>query len=203
MSSTRGMRPSRHSTAHAINSASRPLRLSGQVIRMADGNQSSESAPCLAVGIRIGSADRCCDAESQKSHASGFNIPLRQRRGVRCRRANVLSMCIGNNHSPIMARRKRAGSARTDRIWSRIVRRMVVVLRAGRPVKWASFARHARQERKFAASLADRASVTQDDHIAIFTIFLAIRRKVPHMLPHTWFPEPSLTAVPRGVGCRC
>lgn len=32
-----------------------------------------------------------------------------------------------NNHSTIIARRKRAESARTDRIWSRIVRRMVVV----------------------------------------------------------------------------
>jgi len=34
---------------------------------------------------------------------------------------------------------------------------MVVVLRAEKPMKWASFTTHARPERKFAASLADRA----------------------------------------------
>jgi hypothetical protein len=36
------------------------------------------------------------------------------------------------------------------------MRRMVVVLRAERPVKWASFVTHTRPERKFAASLAGR-----------------------------------------------
>jgi hypothetical protein len=66
-------------------------------------------------------------------------------------------MSIGNTHSTIMARRKRAKSARTDRIWSRIVRRMVVVLCEEKPAKSASFATHALPERKFAASLAVRA----------------------------------------------
>jgi hypothetical protein len=65
-------------------------------------------------------------------------------------------MCIGNNHSTIMAWRKRAESARTYRIWSRIVRRMVVVLYPEKAVNWASFMTHARPERKFAASLADQ-----------------------------------------------
>jgi hypothetical protein len=36
--------------------------------------------------------------------------------GIRCRQVPALSMCIGNYHSTIMARRKRAESARTDRI---------------------------------------------------------------------------------------
>jgi hypothetical protein len=40
---------------------------------------------------------------------------------------NASSMCIGNNRSTVMTRRKRAESTRTDRNWSRIVRRMVVV----------------------------------------------------------------------------
>lgn len=78
------------------------------------------------------------------------------REGIRCRPAGILSMSIGNNHSTIMARRKRAENAHTGRIWSRIVQRMVIVLRAEKPMKWALFATHARPERKFAASLADR-----------------------------------------------
>jgi hypothetical protein len=73
--------------------------------------------------------------------------------GVRCRQVNASSVCIGNNHSPIIARRKHAESARTDRIWSWIVRRMAVILSARKPGKWASFATHARPEGKFAASL--------------------------------------------------
>ena len=59
---------------------------------------------------------------------------------VPCKQANVSSMCIGNNHCRIMARRKPAGSARIDRTLSRIVRRMVVVLSANVPGKRASFA---------------------------------------------------------------
>jgi hypothetical protein len=78
------------------------------------------------------------------------------REGIRCKQVNALSMCIGNNHSTIVARRKRAESARSDRIWSRIVRRMVVVLWADGPAKWASSATHARPERKFADSLAEQ-----------------------------------------------
>jgi hypothetical protein len=84
-------------------------------------------------------------------------IYLGRGRGIRCTQVKALSRCIGNNHSTIMARRKRAESARTDRIWSRIVRRMVVVLRAEEPIKWPLCATHACPERKFAASLADRA----------------------------------------------
>ena len=84
-------------------------------------------------------------------------IHLGRDEGIRCGQVNALPMCIGNNHSTIMARRKRAESTRTQRIWSRIVRRMVVVLRAEEPMKWAPLATHARAERKFAASLADRA----------------------------------------------
>ena len=77
--------------------------------------------------------------------------------GIRCRQVSALSKCIGNNHSAIMARRNGAESARTARIWSQIVRRMVVVLCADKPVKWSSFATQAGPEREFAGSLADRA----------------------------------------------
>ena len=73
---------------------------------------------------------------------------------VRCKWSGILVMCIGNNHSPIMARRNRAESARTGRIWSRIVRRMVVVFRANVPGNRASFETRPRPERKFAGSLA-------------------------------------------------
>jgi hypothetical protein len=84
-------------------------------------------------------------------------VHLARRGGIRCRQANALPKCIGNNHSPIVARRNRAESARNGRIHGRIVRRMVVVLCAEKPMKWALFKTHARPERKFAASLADRA----------------------------------------------
>jgi hypothetical protein len=66
-------------------------------------------------------------------------------------------MCIGNDHSAILARRKRAESRCIGRIERPVVRRMVVVLRAKEPLKWASFATHLRPEKKFAGSLADRA----------------------------------------------
>jgi len=66
---------------------------------------------------------------------------------------NASSMCIGNNRSTVMTRRKRAESTRTDRNWSRIVRRMVVVSCAEKSVKRTSFATHPHQ-RKFVASLA-------------------------------------------------
>ena len=74
--------------------------------------------------------------------------------GIRCRQAATLSKCIGNNHSTIMARRSQPESARSGLIWIRIVRRMVVVLGAESPVKWAFSATHARLERKFADFMA-------------------------------------------------
>ena len=115
-----------------------------------------ELSACLPVEIRIGSGDRCCDAESQNLMRVISRIHLGRLEDISCSRVNALSMCIGNNHSTIMAWRKRAESARTYRIWSRIVRRMVVVLYPEKAVNWASFMTHARPERKFAASLADQ-----------------------------------------------
>ena len=55
-------------------------------------------------------------------------IHLGRDEGIRCGQVNALPMCIGNNHSTIMARRKGAESVRNGRIWSEIVRRTVVVL---------------------------------------------------------------------------
>jgi hypothetical protein len=55
-----------------------------------------------------------------------------------------------------MARRKHAESARIDQSLSRIVRRMVVVLHAREPAKWAFFSTHRRPEKKLSGSLAEQ-----------------------------------------------
>jgi hypothetical protein len=79
--------------------------------------------------------------------------------------ASILGVCIGNNHSPIMARRNRAESARTGRIWSRIVRLIVVVFRANLPRNRPLFETRPRPERKFADSLAG--SQTFEPEVAV------------------------------------
>jgi hypothetical protein len=81
---------------------------------------------------------------------------LRSANALRCRWAAALS---GNNHSTIMARRKRAKSLGIGRIERPFVRRMVVVLRTRKPVKWASFATHLYPEKKLglAGGAASRA----------------------------------------------
>ena len=133
--------------------------------RLADSNLSGEefvscwsayhSESELAVEIYV--AVRRCIAK-RFSTSRGVRFVIQGRRcSVRCKWANISVVCIGNNHSPIMARRNRVESARTGRIWARIVQRVVVVFRANMPGNQVSFETRPRPERKFAGSLADRA----------------------------------------------
>ena len=119
------------------------LRLSeNPVLASADG----EPAGCTIAqcgfgrGTTLGSIDggaRRCSAMLRRKvilqavQGAIWHRPLKQRRSLQTGRC--LPRCIGNNHSTIRAWRKRPESARIGRIWSRFVRRMVVVFRRINP----------------------------------------------------------------------
>jgi hypothetical protein len=125
------------------------------------GSVSGELFACLPVEIRVCDGDRRCSATLRSNKILQFTrreiVSPYLPQTVRYRQVRISWMCIGNNHSTIMARRNRPEGARNGRILSRIVQGIVVALCVESPVKWASFGTHASPERKFAASLADRA----------------------------------------------
>src|SRR5437764_2861775 len=107
----------------------------------------------LMVAIDV-AAQRCVAKRFSASRGVRFIVSASSSTD-RCKPASTLSGCIENHHSPIPARRKPAERAQIHRFLSCFARRMVVVLRAKRPVKWALLATPRRSEKKLAGSLAE------------------------------------------------